>query len=243
VYGTTRSASWVTASTTMQGEGSGVNPSAFASGFVSVASNYGKIMEEQEEKRLRALDKRAAEHEKMTQGQAPKKRKSQIEGQGTISSFFGKKPRVGESLEPSMRPTPRLPTAPMFKPASAPLRDVSNIHKPHEAQSLSSKPLAALQHRVRAAPLVNRRPLVHSASDPMPKRDNGYVFLSSPPPQPEEEEDPEPEPRKIESPALPCFKPASTFHSTSMQGVPPKRRTLGMVGRGMKPWSARGGKR
>ena len=243
VYGTTRSASWVTASTTMQGEGSGVNPSAFASGFVSVASNYGKIMEEQEEKRLRALDKRAAEHEKMTQGQAPKKRKSQIEGQGTISSFFGKKPRVGESLEPSMRPTPRLPTAPMFKPASAPLRDVSNINKPHEAQSLSSKPLAALHHRVRAAPLVNRRPLVHSASDPMPKRDNGYVFLSSPPPQPEEEEDPEPEPRKIEPPALPSFKPASTFHSTSMQGVPPKRRTLGMVGRGMKPWSARGGKR
>jgi DNA helicase-2/ATP-dependent DNA helicase PcrA len=243
VYGTTRSASWVTASTTMQGEGSGVNPSAFASGFVSVASNYGKIMEEQEEKRLRALDKRAAEHEKMTQGQAPKKRKSQIEGQGTISSFFGKKPRVGESLEPSMRPTPRLPTAPMFKPASAPLRDVSNINKPHEAQSLSSKPLAALQHRVRAAPLVNRRPLVHSASDPMPKRDNGYVFLSSPPPQPEEEEDPEPEPGKIEPPALPSFKPASTFHSTSMQGVPPKRRTLGMVGRGMKPWSARGGKR
>jgi DNA helicase-2/ATP-dependent DNA helicase PcrA len=243
VYGTTRSASWVTASTTMQGEGSGVNPSAFASGFVSVASNYGKIMEEQEEKRLRALYKRAAEHEKMTQGQAPKKRKSQIEGQGTISSFFGKKPRVGESLEPSMRPTPRLPTAPMFKPASAPLRDVSNINKPHEAQSLSSKPLAALQHRVRAAPLVNRRPLVHSASDPMPKRDNGYVFLSSPPPQPEEEEDPEPEPRKIEPPALPSFKPASTFHSTSMQGVPPKRRTLGMVGRGMKPWSARGGKR
>jgi DNA helicase-2/ATP-dependent DNA helicase PcrA len=251
VYGTTRSATWVTASTTMQGEGSGVNPNAFASGFVSAASKFGKLMEEQEQKRLRALDKRAAEQEKITQGQAPKKRKNQIDGQGTISSFFGKKPRVGESLEtsirPTPRPTPRLPTAPMFKPATAPLRDVSNINKPHEAHSISSKPLAALQHRVRAAPLVNRRPLVHSASDPMPKRDNGYVFLSSPPPpQPEEEEDPEPEPTKVEPPApvtshLPSFKPASTLHSTSMQGVPSQRRTLG-IGK-MKPWSARGGKR
>ncbi|KAM0692279.1 hypothetical protein Q7P36_008480 [Cladosporium allicinum] len=252
VYGTTRSAAWVTASTTMQGEGGGVNPSSFASGFVSVRSNYGKIMEEQEEKRLRALDKRAAEQEKVTQGQAPKGRKRQMDGQGTISNFFGKKPRAEESLESStkpmqqIRPTQRLPTAPVFKPASAPLRDVSNINKPHEAHPLSSKPLSALQHRVRAAPLVNRRPLVHSASDPVPKTNIGYVFLSSPPPQPEEEDDPEPEPTKVEPPApttshLPSFKPASTFHSTSMQGVPSQRRTLG-IGK-MKPWSARGGKR
>lgn len=209
-------------------------------------------MEEQEEKRLRALDKRAAEQEKIAQGQAPKSRKRQIEGQGTISNFFGKKPRADEPLETSTRPTQQLrptqpsATAPIFKPASAPLRDVSNISKPHEAHPLSSKPLSALQHRVRAAPLVNRRPLVHSASDPVPKTTHGYVFLSSPPPQPEEEEDPEPEPTKVEPPApvtshLPSFKPASTFHSTSMQGVPPKRRTLG-VGP-MKPWSARGGKR
>jgi DNA helicase-2/ATP-dependent DNA helicase PcrA len=252
VYGTTRSAAWVTASTTMQGEGGGVNPSSFASGFVSVRSNYSKIMEEQEEKRLRALDKRAAEQEKVTQGQAPKGRKRQMDGQGTISNFFGKKPRAEESLESStrpmqqLRPTQRLPTAPMFKPASAPLRDVSNINKPHEARPLSSKPLSALQHRVRAAPLVNRRPLVHSASDPVPKTNSGYVFLSSPPPQPEEEDDPEPEPTKVEPSApttshLPSFKPASTFHSTSMQGVSSQRRTLG-IGK-MKPWSARGGKR
>ena len=252
VYGTTRSAAWVTASTTMQGEGGGVNPSSFASGFVSVRSNYSKIMEEQEEKRLRALDKRAAEQEKVTQGQAPKGRKRQMDGQGTISNFFGKKPRAEESLESStrpmqqLRPTQRLPTAPMLKPASAPLRDVSNINKPHEARPLSSKPLSALQHRVRAAPLVNRRPLVHSASDPVPKTNSGYVFLSSPPPQPEEEDDPEPEPTKVEPSApttshLPSFKPASTFHSTSMQGVPSQRRTLG-IGK-MKPWSARGGKR
>jgi DNA helicase-2/ATP-dependent DNA helicase PcrA len=255
VYGTTRSATWVTASTTMQGEGSGVNPSSFASGFISVKSNYSKIMEEQEEKRLRALDKRAAEQEKIAQGQAPKSRKRQIEGQGMISSFFRKKPRADEPLETSTRPTQQLrptqplATAPMFKTASAPLRDVSNINKPHEAHPLSSKPLSALQHRehrVQTAPLVNRRPPVHSASNPVPRPTNGYVFLSSPPPQPEEEEDPEPEPTKAEPPApatshLPSFKPASTYHSTSVQGVPPKRRTYG-VGP-MKPWSARGGKR
>jgi DNA helicase-2/ATP-dependent DNA helicase PcrA len=249
VYGTTRSAAWVTASTTMQGEGSGVSSSSFASGFISVKSNYSKIMEEQEEKRLRALDKRAAEQEKIAQGQAPKSRKRQIEGQGTISSFFGKKPRADEPLEISTRPTQQLrptqrpPTAPIFKPASAPLRDVSNINKPHEAHPLSSKPLSALQHRVRTAPSVNRRPLVNSASDPVPKTNTGYVFLSSPPPQPEEEEDPEPEPTKLEPATshLPSFKPASTFHSTSMHSVPSRGRTLG-IGK-MKPWSARGGKR
>jgi DNA helicase-2/ATP-dependent DNA helicase PcrA len=246
VYGTTRSASWVTTPVTMQPERSAANANSFASGFVSVKSSYGKIMQDQEDKRMLALDKRAAEQEKLAQGQAPKGRKRQIEGQGTIASFFGKKPRAGEAIVAPSQTTQQLPPASVFKTSSAPLRDVSNINKPRDNYPLSSKPLSSLQHRVRAAPLVQRRPVVHSRSDPTVKPNNGYVFLSSPPPQPEEEDDPEPEPVEVELPKATVsyassFKPASTFHSTSMNNIPSQRRTLG-IGK-MKPWSARGGKR
>lgn len=244
VFGTTRSASWVTASVTMQQDGSGANASSFSSGFVSVKSNYGKIMEEQDEKRLRALDRRAVEQAKVAQDQAPKGRKRHMEeGQGTISSFFGKKPRAGDAPATSTQPVQQMPPASMYKSGSAPLRDVSNINKPREAHPLSSKPLSSLQHRVRAAPLAQRRPLTHTKSDSAVRTDNSYVFLSSSPPQPEEEDDPEPE--EAPPPTRPAshtssFKPASTFHKTSMSNIPPQRRTLGL-GR-MKPWSARGGK-
>lgn len=244
VFGTTRSASWVTASVTMQQEGGSANAGSFSSGFVSVKSNYSKIMEEQDEKRLRALDKRALEQAKVAQDQPPKGRKRQMEeGQGTISSFFGKKPRAGDTPAASTQPVQNLPPASMYQSASAPLRDVSNINKPREAHPLSSKPLSSLQHRVRAAPLVQRRPLTHTKSDSAVRTDNSYVFLSSSPPQPEEQD--EPLPVEAPPPARPIshtssFKPASTFHKTSMSNIPPQRRTLGL-GR-MKPWSARGGK-
>lgn len=239
VYGNTRSASWVTASTTMHQEGAAPTTGTFSSGFVSVKSNYSKIMEEQEEKRLKALDKRALEQEKISQGQAPKGRKRQIEGQGTISSFFGKRPRAGETA--LTQPSQDLPPIGLARSLTAPLRDVSNINtnRPHEAHPLSSKPVAALQHRVRAAPTLKRRPVEHSSSDPTPKMDNSYVFLSSPPP--EEPKEPEEEEAEPPAQATSSFKPASTFHSTSMASVPSQRRTLGL-GR-MKPWSARGGKR
>jgi DNA helicase-2/ATP-dependent DNA helicase PcrA len=244
VFGNTRSAAWVTASTTMQPEGPGANVGSFSTGFVSVKSAYGKVVQEQEEQRLLALDRRAQEQEKVAQGQAPKGRKRQIEGQGTISSFFGKKPRAGELTQAPSQVMQQLPPAPIFRKSSAPLRDVSNINNPREIRPLSSKPLSALRHRVRAAPLVQRKPLEHSTSDPTIRTDNGYVFLSSPPPPPEEEDNPEPakaEPPRAAVSHTSSFKPASTFHSTSMNPIPSRGRTLGL-GR-MKPWNARGGKR
>ncbi|KAM0702371.1 hypothetical protein Q7P35_011281 [Cladosporium inversicolor] len=241
VYGNTRSASWVNGSVTMQAEGA----ASFSTGFVSVKSKFGEIAQQREEEsRLRALDKRAAEQSKIVQDKAPKSAKRQIEGQGTISSFFGKKPRMGGAPVTTSQVTQQLPPA-SFTKSSAPLRDVSNINKARDCNPLSSsKPLATLQHRVRAAPSIHRRPLAHSTSDPTTRTDNSYVFLSSPPPQPEEE--PGPEPPKVELPKVSVshtssFKPASTFHSTSMNSIPSQRRTLGL-GK-MKPWSARGGKR
>jgi DNA helicase-2/ATP-dependent DNA helicase PcrA len=228
----------------MQQEGGAANANSFSSGFVSVKSNYGKIMQEQEEKRMLALDKRAAEQQKVIQDQVPKGRKRQIEGQGTIASFFGKKPRTGEANVTTSQIAQQPPPASISKTSSAPLRDVSNINKPLNNHPLSSKPLSSLHHRVRAAPLVQRRPVAHSRSDPTVKPDSGYVFLSSPPPQPEEEDDPEPaeaELPKVTASHTSSFKPASTFHSTSMNNIPTQRRTLG-IGK-MKPWSARGGKR
>lgn len=240
VYGNTRSASWVKGSVTMQAEGA----AQFSTGFVSVKTKFGEIAQQREEEnRLRALDKRAAEQSKVVQDKAPKGGKRQIEGQGTISSFFGKKPRTGDVPVPVNQATQRLPSAPIFRTSSAPLRDVSNINKPRDSHAISSKPLSALQHRVCAAP-SQRRPLAHSTSDPTVRADNGYVFLSSPPPQPEEEDDPEPskvEPPEVSTSYTSSFKPASTFHSTSMTSIPTQRRTLGL-GK-MKPWSARGGKR
>ena len=246
VYGDTRSASWVNGSVTMQAEGVAAGAASFSTGFVSVKSKFGEIAQQREEEnRLRALDKRAAEQSKIVQDKAPRNGKRQIEGQGTISSFFGKKPRTGDAPVAVSQVTQKLPPAPLFKTSSAPLRDVSNINNPRDSQSLSSsKPLATLQHRVRAAPSIHRKPLAHSTSDPTVRPNNGYVFLSSPPPQPEEEDDPEP--AKVELPKVSTshtssFKPASTFHSTSMNNIPSQRRTLGL-GK-MKPWSARGGKR
>ena len=244
VYGNTRSASWVNGSVTMQSEGVAAGAASFTTGFVSVKSKFGEIAQQREEEsRLRALDKRAAEQSKIVQDKAPKGAKRQIEGQGTISSFFGKKPRTGEAPVPVSQVTQQLPTASILRTSSAPLRDVSNINKPRDSHDISSKPLSTLQHRVRAAP-SQRRPLAHSTSEPTVRTDNGYVFLSSPPPQPEEEDGPEPakvEPPKASTSYTASFKPASTFHSTSMNSIPPQRRTLGL-GK-MKPWSARGGKR
>ena len=242
VYGNSRSASWVKGSVTMQAEGA----AQFSTGFVSLKSKFGEIAQQREEEsRLRALDKRAAEQSKIVQDKAPKGAKRQIEGEGTISSFFAKKPRTGDAPVAASQLTQQLPPASIFKTSSAPLRDVSNINKSRDSHSLSSKPLSQMQHRVRAAPSMHRRPLAHSTSDPKVKTDNGYVFLSSPPPEPEEEKD-DSESAKIELPKTSTsytssFKPASTFHSTSMSSMPPQRRTLGL-GK-MKPWSARGGKR
>ncbi|KAM0717699.1 hypothetical protein Q7P37_007551 [Cladosporium fusiforme] len=283
VYGTTRAASWVTASVTMQQQqqenrATIPNPNQFASGFISVKSMTDKIQSEQEEeKRLRALDKRALAVERAAQGQAPKGRKRQIEGQGTISSFFGKKARTSTETETSELPegshaaaaAARTQPASLTRTVSAPLRDVSNlntnINNPAQHPlSSNSKPLAALhQHRVRAAPLAQRRTLEHSSSDPVKTQPaHGYVFVSSPPPEERErdikaaeegdEEDEvagrgHPKTRvpvaatTTSTSGVSSFKPASTFHSTSMSSVPSRGRTLGL-GR-MKPWSARGGKR
>ena len=240
VYGNTRSASWVKGSVTMQAEGA----AQFSTGFVSVKSKFGEIAQQREkESRLRALDKRAAEQSKIAQDKAPKGAKRQIEGQGTISSFFGKKPRTGDAPVTVSQATQQFTPAATFRTSSAPLRDVSNINKLRDSHTISSKPLPTLQHRVRAVP-SQRKPLAHSTSDPTVRTDNGYVFLSSPPPQPEEEEDPEPakvELHKVSTSHTSSFKPASTFHSTLMNNIPSQRRTLGL-GK-MKPWSARGGKR
>lgn len=249
VFGNSRSASWVTGSVTMQQEGGAANASTFSSGFVSMKSSYNKILEGQkaeqiEKNRLAALDKRAAQQEKIAQGQAPKGRKRQIEGQGSLTSFFGKKARAGEILESSI-PARDPPSIGLARSLTAPLRDVSNINmsRTPEVHPLSSKPVSALQHRVRTAATLKRRPVEHSSSDPMPKTDNGYVFLSSPPPESARPEPVEPEPElPVQATTqMPSFKPASTYHSTSMNSGPPQRRTLG-IGR-MKPWSARGGKK
>lgn len=306
VYGTTRAASWVTASVTMlqqQQQPNATNGTSFASGFISVKSNYEQIMhshqqqkqtqrqrlKEKEEKEeaahLVTLDRRAAAAAASgTQKETapPKNRKRHIEGQGTISSFFGKK--AARLDEGGKEADSTAPPASFHRTASAPpLRDVSNLNnlastndrqtqegrKPYHplTSQHSQQRQQQSQHRVRAEPLTSRRrPVGHSSSDPTAppatknkESGNGYVFLSSPPPeewgeahdhsssnhnrnvQGKEDDQLVPAKPSSSSSSHPSFKPASTFHSTSMSSVPSQRKTLGL-GR-MKPWSARGGKR
>ncbi|EME89090.1 uncharacterized protein MYCFIDRAFT_76457 [Pseudocercospora fijiensis CIRAD86] len=168
------------------------------------------------------LDQRAAEQEKKAQQnpeQQPKGRKRQIEGQGSIASFF-KKPRPSPEREPLRNPQELRPTAAGFMTAS---QKMPSSHKP------------------RSTPILSKPNISRSASQADGENAGGkYVFLSSsPPPLDPEDEEPPPPPRPAPPaiPALNGFRPASTFHTTSMQqqSSASVRKTLG-VKRSMNGW-------
>jgi DNA helicase-2/ATP-dependent DNA helicase PcrA len=232
------------------------NPAGFSTASMSIppksTSASSRILElnsAQEEARLRDIDAR----------KAPVKKSKAAEGTANIMSFFGKPKLVTletKSVEltrtfsvPEVQAPPKLPAS-ISRHVSNPLNDISNLssrsESPRHPTAPPTKPPQLSNFKLRTTPLTtkplstNRGNDEHARSTSRP-----YTFLSSPPPVEPPSSTPE-ESDMIGGPQqkLETFKPASTFHATSVAQVGnrnggPKR--LGM-GRSFKPWSARGGR-
>ncbi|KAK3057926.1 ATP-dependent DNA helicase srs2 [Extremus antarcticus] len=215
-FGASRPASWVPASavTTQQQQGFSTASAMMSAGLGTVKDDFNAAYDDLLEKdRLKAIDKKRLEATKNSDTDVPKGRKRQIEGQGSISTFFAKRRPPSMKAESSGEHF-TMPLA-THTSRSDPLRDISNLDRRQLSDPLPSKPALAGLHKPRIAPL-RRAPSSHAA---LPNK--GYMFLSSSPQKPEDEEnDPEPiseEPDPEDEVAQPQFKPASTFHTTSLQ--------------------------
>ncbi|KAK3723030.1 ATP-dependent DNA helicase srs2 [Vermiconidia calcicola] len=208
-FGTTKPASWVgsAAITMQQQQGFSTASATMASGFVSVKAKYDELVEQT---KLDAIDKRV-DARKKSETDAPKGRKRQIEGQGSIAGFFAKK----RQPSPKARAVPNDP----IDRAHEPLRDISNLSKSETEHSLSTKALPTVSRMPRTAAL-RKVP----SSNP-PSSDNTYVFLSSSPPQLENQENqpsdtvPTDASEDSAESAQPQYKSASTLHMTSLQSL------------------------
>ena len=211
-FGTTRSTSWVTSSSVsmQQEQGLATASAAISTGFVSVKANYDELVEQN---KLNAIDKRA-EARKKSESDAPKGRKRQIEGQGSITGFLAKRRQPSPETEQESSNTRNI--LGHTTKQQRPLRDISNGAQASATHLLPSKSLLPASHKLRNAPL---RQTTSSQSD------NAYVFLSSSPPQPENDENHPFDSGTSEEPAedveaqQPEFKAASTLHATSMQSL------------------------
>ena len=216
-FGKIGQASWAgSTSVTMQQQQEGFSTASATinTGFVSVKASFDELMEKN---RLEAIDKRSAKTRKKSDVEAPKGRKRQIEGQGCISSFFAKRRQPSPEVE---GPAQRMSTS--NKPSSIqhrPLRDISNVSHIADPDPLPTKPILSTGFKLRTAPLRQIPPSQPATSD------KGYVFLSSSSPQPDNDgnrpsdtfdTDDNEEPPAA---AQPQFKPASTFHTSSMQSL------------------------
>ncbi|KAK0271770.1 ATP-dependent DNA helicase srs2 [Friedmanniomyces endolithicus] len=218
-------------------------------GFVSAKAQYDEILEQQ---KLKKVDERAAQAKqaKAVSDDKPKTRKRQIEGQGTIASFFAKPPgRAGDQSMTSggdSFPDPKIESAmTSAKRAKQPLQELRNVNRAPSEKALVRPLLPA--HKLSSAHLLRLPP--SSTNMPAVSAGNTYMFLSSSPPQPEEEPATEPADGMstndevcAEGTAMVKVRPATTFHTTSMQIAAPQRKTLGMR-RSLQGWNARGGKR
>lgn len=226
--------------------------------IVSAADRSQGLEAQQEETRLRAIDRRS---EAKDPGQEPAKkiRKAAI-GSATITNFFVKAPQIGIASAASGPALARTMSVPESKLVAAPKTtstsrhasnssiDISNVSLNHNDNSTVRRaPAAALlpSHKVRTAPhqLLSRK---LSSLEPSENRKD-YAFLSSSPPRPgspSAEDIAELEVDQV-APMPSGVKPATTFHTTSVSQVAARtnsgRRTLGM-GRKFVPWSARGGR-
>lgn len=231
--------------------------------FMSASDRMAQLEVAQEEAKLRAIDKRAQEKADV---KAPaKKVKKAAQGTASIMSFFAKSgtSTPTEGSVPSLSRTNSVPerrahpVAAVQRQVSNPLHDISNVSQPRATATVTttvakSTAPALPSHKPRMTPLS--RPVQPSSIDLESIHDKkAYSFLSSPPrppsPQSDTYHDAQASSYKTTSTGTGvragAFKPASTFHTTSMAQVNarssnPGRKTLGM-GRTFKPWSARGG--
>ncbi|KAI4719609.1 UvrD-helicase-domain-containing protein [Aureobasidium sp. EXF-10727] len=234
------------------------NPAGFSTASMSIppkimtaASRMQELNSLQEEARLRDIDAR----------KAPIKKNKAAEGSANIMSFFSKpKPATttSQSLEltrtssvPETHAPPKLPAS-MTRHVSNPLNDISNLSSsrpsatPQHSIIPPAKPAQISNFKLRTTPLATKPTSAKSSSDNTSTASKPYTFLSSPPP-PEPPCSP-PEEDKVGNgnggEMMETFKPATTFHATSVAQVGNRvgtARRLGM-GRSFKPWSARGGR-
>ncbi|KAK4555143.1 ATP-dependent DNA helicase srs2 [Recurvomyces mirabilis] len=213
---------------------------AAAPGFTSLKTKYE---EAKEELTLAQMDRRAQQAKKL-ETEKPKGRKRQMEGQGTIASFFGK-PTLSKQISETTSlgssaaaKGPGMPAEPKRKRQAH--QELDNVKAVRSEVVVERQNM--LDHKVRTAPLLRQKSAT-SAQHSVPAA--GYMFLSSSPPRPEDAE-------ISTSATIPPFeeedtenyaqaRPATTLHTTSMQRVAPQKKTLGMR-RSLHGWSARGGK-
>jgi DNA helicase-2/ATP-dependent DNA helicase PcrA len=217
-FGTTRPASWINARmmAVQQEQDSSSAPTTMITGFVSVKAKYEELAERS---RLNAIDKSAEARKKPDVEAAPKGRKRQIEGQGSITGFFAK--RQQKSAIPTQYSSVSDTFSKPFDEALQPLRDITNKGQTNDSDVVLHKPPFSTSYKPRTAPL---RPTTSFTSVTEPP-EKGYLFLSSSPPQPESDENklPDAVPREEAEGAGrlvgAAFKPATTFHTTSMQSL------------------------
>ncbi|KAK5109090.1 hypothetical protein LTR62_007547 [Meristemomyces frigidus] len=212
---------------------------ASAPGFTSLKTRFE---EAREELSLAQVDKRA-KSAKVIEGDKSKGRKRQIEGQGSIATFFGKPTLVKQSSSVgslgSMDPTDDLVSEPLSKRLRPPLQDVANRGSERIRTGQGRRNL--LQHKVRNAPLL-QRPSTRVEDSGAPC--SAYMFLSSSPTRQEEDltaAEPSYEVVRDDREDAAQVRSATTFHTTTMQKIAPQRKTLGMR-RSLQGWSARGDK-
>ncbi|TKA23274.1 hypothetical protein B0A50_07331 [Salinomyces thailandicus] len=211
-------------------------------GFVSLTERYDEIMEQA---RIESIDKRAQQQQKAAVlEEKPRGRKRQIEGQGTIQSFFAKRSRPNADLETSTaNSTPEQDSAAPSK--KQPLQEMRNPPAATSENMQRPKGVPLPLYTPRTAPLHTKPPTSRTRGHT--PAGNDYMFLSSSPPQPDDGENqtldsaPSNDTLSDKEKPVPKDKPASTFHTTSMQALAPRRRTLG-IRRTFNGWASRGGR-
>lgn len=234
--------SFSTASTTMPSK------------FTTASARMQELEIAQEEARLRSIDARI---EANAAGKPPTKRNKAAVGSASIKDFFGRPKQADLPVPtPELSRTASVPEArqpntfSMPRQTSNPLHDISNISTGSITTSTRNDPRVAppnkfSNHKLRNTP-YEKKPSSISTTQEAPSITKDYTFLSSPP-------QPEPPSSSFEAAAeeeqkarAPMFKPATTFHTTSVAQTQVGNkvgtgRRLGL-GRSFKPWSARGGR-
>ncbi|KAF2260432.1 ATP-depentend DNA helicase-like protein, partial [Lojkania enalia] len=236
-------------------------------GFTSASTHY-KIM--QEAKAIAQLasvqnaPKKRIHKEKMTEANVVRKKdiKPRPVGQGTITNFFVKSASM---LSEESKILPAIPSDPPVRVRTqssfstyTPLNDISNAQSNSASNPVPVyKPSAFSSHRPCNIPMVSKPKRL-----PLEPGNEGqrYVLLSSSPIKPEDDpskletldvgDDEDPSTPRSPAKAMPAtmgssfigFRPASTFHSTSMGQLQnhavSQRKTLGMR-RSLQGWTVK----
>ncbi|CAN9185336.1 unnamed protein product [Alternaria alternata] len=172
-------------------------------------------------------------------------------GQGAITSFF-KRSNSAISEETETAPSftaPSLQRSQSSFSTHTPLHDISNVQPSVSRPPRPFQPLSMPNHKVTNRPILTKPKRAEPEAGMESTR---YVLLSSSPPRPDVEDmhqagkdgrEPTSPTKQTSSSFVSAsgFRPASTFHTTSMnqvQNQSAQRKTLG-ARRSMQPWSVK----